>query len=340
MAPMRWYLSCREITIGSSDDIYVAAATLSHNTLLVAWESGQVDRLTVDPTNAEITETTTVLGPSPLKAGLLGVLSCLVSGYNQTVQVSYELIMERSPNGDHIYSATPLEVRVFYPDTGDIRQIGNRGEGDWPQARLGCSVGLVGGTLVVVSGFKPCVVPDGVTVPPSPIPDMWCLDIQCSDSGVRWDRHTIPRRASRTFCNAGLRPAEMCNAGDCVMVSGARHTHSLSLAGERRVERVTYVGKAPQLRIISRTIEVDMDPCICFFFRYVKTNSDPDQYDNLVHMYDRVSGDATLCEPLPYPEEVTCACMLNPTTMIVVQEERLLLVELDPELFNIYTDVD
>ncbi|GCA64516.1 hypothetical protein KIPB_014521, partial [Kipferlia bialata] len=33
-------------------------------------------------------------------------------------------------------------------------------------------------------------------------------------------------------------------------------------------------------------------------------------------------------------------CMLNPTTMLVVQEERTLVVELDPELFYIYADVD
>ncbi|GCA63436.1 hypothetical protein KIPB_009936 [Kipferlia bialata] len=82
-----------------------------------------------------------------------------------------------------------------------------------------------------------------------------------------------------------------------------------------------------------------MGPYTCFF-RIVRTHSDPGQYDNRVYLYDRVSGDATLCEPLPYPDMVLCACMLNPTTMIVVQEERQLLVKLAPEMFNVYTDVD
>ncbi|GCA64824.1 hypothetical protein KIPB_015475 [Kipferlia bialata] len=86
---------------------------------------------------------------------------------------------------------------------------------------------------------------------------------------------------------------------------------------------------------------VNAGPFICLFGSHPEdTLEDGDVVTHCVYMYDRVSGDATLCEPLPFPDMVLSACMLNPTTMIVLQEERTLVVELDPELFNIYTDVD
>ncbi|GCA63270.1 hypothetical protein KIPB_008937 [Kipferlia bialata] len=73
---------------------------------------------------------------------------------------------------------------------------------------------------------------------------------------------------------------------------------------------------------------LDIGPYICLF----RTDG--------VYMYDRVSEGVTLYEALPYPDQVLSASMLNPTTMLVVQRERMLVVELDPSLFQRFSDAD
>ncbi|GCA63633.1 hypothetical protein KIPB_011025 [Kipferlia bialata] len=297
-------------------------------------------RLTVDPTSAEITAATMVVGPSQLELGYKSVRSCLVGGYNHTIQVSITSGMT-----EHALRSTtkPLEVRVFYPDTGHSRQIVNIGGGNWPEPRYCGSVGVVGGTLVVVSGFSYSDETDRSRPDGTPIHDMWCLDIQSRDPNETWRRQSIPFDAMWGFRNLtpAAAPVMVSSVGDSLMSLYSKQAYHLSFTGQIRQEAITYVGKVPP-HISTTTIQVDIGLYICMFKteRYTRPTDEANQWRHLVFMYDRVSGDAILCESLPFPEEVTCACMPNPTTMIVVQEERLLLVELDPELFNTYTDVD
>ncbi|GCA62613.1 hypothetical protein KIPB_004636 [Kipferlia bialata] len=84
--------------------------------------------------------------------------------------------------------------------------------------------------------------------------------------------------------------------------------------------------------------EVDIGPYICLFRRERPSAASP--LVAKVYMYDRVSGEAALSVPLPFSDIVTSASMLNPTTMLVVQGQRVLVVALDPALFQRFSDAD
>ncbi|GCA65070.1 hypothetical protein KIPB_016156 [Kipferlia bialata] len=136
----------------------------------------------------------------------------------------------------------------------------------------------------------------------------------------------------------------MCSVGESFVSFRYPNSVSVSLAGKwartQVVLRDTVSGPHPS-RYTSFQVAVYAGPFICLFGSHTEdTLEDGDAVTHCVYMYDRVSGDATLCVSLPHPDEVVSACMLNPTTMLVLQEERTLVLELDPELFNIYTDVD
>ncbi|GCA63820.1 hypothetical protein KIPB_012064 [Kipferlia bialata] len=75
---------------------------------------------------------------------------------------------------------------------------------------------------------------------------------------------------------------------------------------------------------------VDLGVYTCIF------NNDP--VSQSIYMIDPVSGDTRLAEPLPFPGMIKGMWLLNPTTMLVVQTERTLVVELDPQLFNRFAD--
>ncbi|GCA63205.1 hypothetical protein KIPB_008514 [Kipferlia bialata] len=91
------------------------------------------------------------------------------------------------------------------------------------------------------------------------------------------------------------------------------------------------------MREVRPTAEVDIGPYVCLF----RMESRGQGWESNVYMYDIVSGEAARCVSLPYPQSVVCACMLNPTTMLVLLEEgRMLAVTLDPSLFQRFSDAD
>ncbi|GCA63343.1 hypothetical protein KIPB_009382 [Kipferlia bialata] len=165
---------------------------------------------------------------------------------------------------------------------------------------------------------------------------MWCLDIQGRDIGVSWHRQSIPGPAVMGFRNTEVKP--VLTSTEDLLLSYAPMAFTLSLRGQVEAEGITYVGMLPET-IRNPFTNVDVGPYTCLF-RLVRPPGEQVGWVDHLFMYDRVSGEATLAQPLPYPDEVTSACMLNPTTMLVIQRDRALVVELDPELFERFTDAD
>ncbi|GIQ87218.1 hypothetical protein KIPB_009215, partial [Kipferlia bialata] len=210
MAPKSWYLSCRETQLGSGVN-YLSVATLSHNTILAVSERGQVDRYTVDPTTLALTDVVQLVEP-PADALDQPIVPTVVSGYNQTALVTSGMLVETHPNGVVDFMPSPLEVLLFYPDTGDVRRIERTDHAKWPEPRCGCSAVVVDETLAVVGGstYKAHSGADLATSM-RPLLDMWCLDVNKVDDTDTWRSVSLETMFADVFCSPKLRAS--CNTG-------------------------------------------------------------------------------------------------------------------------------
>ncbi|GCA62711.1 hypothetical protein KIPB_005274 [Kipferlia bialata] len=154
-----------------------------------------------------------------------------------------------------------------------------------------------------------------------------------------WHREPIPSDVAEELTDMTLRGRSLCLQIDSLLSVTADAALTLSPPGAVLTEEITY---ERTVYFHDRVLDcvLDIGPYLCLF----ETENSRDQAENTdeytVYMYDKVSGEAVSYEPLPFSGMVLSACMLNPTTMLVLQVERTLVVELDPQLFNIYTDVD
>ncbi|GCA62779.1 hypothetical protein KIPB_005774 [Kipferlia bialata] len=128
-----------------------------------------------------------------------------------------------------------------------------------------------------------------------------------------------------------------CTNSDTLTYLYTSVAQSISLSGTVTSDPVVYTD-SDSVVVTERTLQstVEVGSCICIF----GTGSRAGYSENTVYMYDVVSSDAVPYEPLPVPEPVYSACMLNPTTMLVVHSTSMSVIELDPGLFERFTDAD
>ncbi|GIQ84536.1 hypothetical protein KIPB_006046, partial [Kipferlia bialata] len=321
MAPKKWYLSCREINLGRGRVEYPTVATYYHNTILAASSLGQVDRFTVDPATLAVTDVVQLM--APLVGGVNRVVHpVLVSDTNTTVLVTTIVLVQRLPNGVRDYTPSPLEVRVFYPDSGVKRHLVYSEGAKWPQPRFLYSTAVVNETLVVLGGFNRGSAAD-VPGDRRVYQDMWCLDLQHLDSTDPWRVVALKSRLAQELCSPKLRASS--NMGDSISRFYGPHSISVSLSGTVALTPGVMIDDPTIPRRLNWDFAVNVGPFTCLFGSVIgHTLEGEDEGTHCVYMYDRVSGDTTLYEPLPFPYQVISACMLNPTTMLVVQEERTL----------------
>ncbi|GCA62290.1 hypothetical protein KIPB_005631 [Kipferlia bialata] len=174
---------------------------------------------------------------------------------------------------------------------------------------------------------------------------MWILDL----STQAWQRVALPHslfKNTRTDPAAHTRVVQVVSHGTRFFAFTSKYGVSVSVDGD--VSPVVKVGNydligLPRRLIVSRGphfgdsiteyvchTPVDLGVYICIFNNEFGSQS--------IYMVDTVSGDAVLAKPLPFPGRIEGMWLLNPTTMLVVQTERTLLVELDPQLFNRFAD--
>ncbi|GCA63536.1 hypothetical protein KIPB_010509, partial [Kipferlia bialata] len=283
---------------------------------------------TVDPTSLALTDVAQLKAPLAEGGHTHSVVfHVLTSDYNQTALVTTPVLVETHPNGDVNYEPSPLEVRVFYPDSGEMRLLQNHAQ--WPQGRFGHSVVKVGETVVVVGGFN--TTRDTVRRI-HVFTDMWRLDLHGLDSTEPWSCGPIESTFADIFCSVPLTAA--CKIRGSVSRFCGPQLLSVSLTGSTSITRGVFDDPLDS-KVMNWDAAVSVGPFICLF-----GSPEEDEGTHCVYMYDIVSGDSTQFMPLSFPDKVMSACMLNPTTMLVVQRERTLVVELDPQLFERFTDAD
>ncbi|GIQ91022.1 hypothetical protein KIPB_014061, partial [Kipferlia bialata] len=318
----------------------MSVSTLSHNTILAATENGQVDRYTVDPATLALTDVAQVVTLLEGRSNA-AVYPVLVSGSNQTVLVVTHLLIETHSDGHADLIPAHLGVTVFHPDTGTVSHLRHTTSTTSPTPRIGFGAVVVGEAVVVVGGcdsYYETVRHDGhggVTRHPQVCNDMWCLDLNSLDSTSPWRSVSIDPR----FADIILAPQLQATSSmeDSVVKFCDNTTLSVSLNG--RVSFTRGVFDDPLYsRVMDWDVAVGVGPFICLFGSVIHDTPEEGEGTQCVYMYDIVSRDSTQYMPLPFPDKVRCACMLNPTTMLVVQGERTLVVELDPELFERFTD--
>ncbi|GIQ90604.1 hypothetical protein KIPB_013457 [Kipferlia bialata] len=284
----------------------------------VRYTSSLSSRYTVDPTSLALTDVVQLVPPLAERGDTHSlVYPVLTSDYNQTVLVTTPVLVET-------HQPSPLEVRLFYPDSGEMRLLQNQNHTQWPQGRFGHSVVVVGETLVVVGGF---ITTRDTIRRYHVLREMWCVDLYSLDSTVPWICVPIEATFADIFCSVRTG----CNIRDSVARFFGQHYLSVSLTGSTSITRGVYDDPLSS-KVMAWNVAVSVGPFMCLF------GSPEEDGTVCVYMYDIVSGDFTQYMPLPFPDEVTSACMLNPTTMLVVHRERTLVVELDPELFERFTD--
>ncbi|GIQ80351.1 hypothetical protein KIPB_001132 [Kipferlia bialata] len=357
MTPKKWYLSCREIQLDNPAELrrrlkcYVSVASFCHNTILAADLEGRVERFTVDPTTLAITEHAQLLGLSVDTDTM--VIPVLVSDVNQTVLVSnLEMIgMHAREDGD--YRPSPLGVYVFYPDTGLHRHLEFTQDSVGPLQRRRFSAVVVDETLVVLGGFYYVGNPTNDPIPQYRFPlDIWCLDMHNVDIGETWRRVSMKQQwptedpsvfgCKKAICTVGNSLGTFFGSDPLDLSHLESLARIVSLRGQTSLTDGVFTDKAlvPGRSIhIGFEVAVNMGAYICLFGWETQDTAEADDVrTHCVYMFDQVSGDYTLHEPLTFPNEVLAACMLNPTTMLVLQEERTLVLELDPQLFERFTD--
>ncbi|GCA63591.1 hypothetical protein KIPB_010802 [Kipferlia bialata] len=166
---------------------------------------------------------------------------------------------------------------------------------------------------------------------------MWILDTTTG----KVKRLTLPNSIATLLNDKSLHFTGLTACGSDSVVAFSR-TRALRLGlhpgAKCRREKVIVSNIHLDMSVVRPTAEVDIGPYICLFRMELRRHT-TQGWEYNVYMYDRVSGEAAMCVSLPYPKSVVCACMLNPTTMLVLLEGgQMLVVELDPCLFQRFSD--
>ncbi|GCA64065.1 hypothetical protein KIPB_013056 [Kipferlia bialata] len=295
-------------------------------------------RYTVDPTSLALTDVAHVVPPQTVGPDT-AVYPVLVSGPNQTVLVTSSILAAGAPTAVGDFIPSRLAVRLIHPDTEEARHVQYTADCKWPQPMLGYKAVIVDETLVIIGGFV--YASDTAAVPRHPVffQDMWCLTLHNIDNTDRWTNVSmkeVPGKQVFGYTTA------VCNIADSAVAFLGPMSVSVALNGHEAITMGVLTDTRIQLTLSRNwNVAVNLGPFICLFGTITQeTLGEDEDGTRCVCMYDIVSGDFTLYEPLPFPGKVVSACMLNPTTMLLVQKERTLVLELDPELFNIYADVD
>ncbi|GIQ92505.1 hypothetical protein KIPB_016315, partial [Kipferlia bialata] len=148
---------------------------------------------------------------------------------------------------------------------------------------------------------------------------MWVLDLHAE----KWRRVDIPISLLPILQDSTLCPQE-----EDVLFYQPCCRGRISLSGVVTCDSATSAVMNEDTRGYSCDV-VDIGPYLCGFTWQTETSG----VDIAgVHIIDHISGDVTQCEPLPITGLVESACMLSPTTLLIVQldtNDRLVVLDID-----------
>ncbi|GIQ86627.1 hypothetical protein KIPB_008513 [Kipferlia bialata] len=312
-----------------------AVQAIGDHCFLAATNLGGLERFTVDPDTLKVTSQETVLED---RTGVQYCHCTLMRQYNATLMVCVGITVEVLENGDVVHTPQPMDAYKYNNATGAIRRR-RAVFGDGPPPLMCYQTGFIGGTLVMLRGYESAVShPNGGFDFLAPNTSIWMLDMNT----WKGRRCGVPGNLAKFLNDKASRTTGMITSQGGSLVafckSNALHICVDHTGVSFQGEQVIVSNSLADLRV-RPTAEVDIGPYVCLFRRETRRHT-TEGWESNVYMYDRVSGEAAKCVSLPYPDRVDCACMLNPTTMLVVLRERTLVVELDPCLFQRFSDAD
>ncbi|GIQ80738.1 hypothetical protein KIPB_001577 [Kipferlia bialata] len=321
MSPLSWFLSSEEVDIQWNPSTVVS---IGHNTLLAS-DGTHIKRLEFElgghKARCQVTDVGSIL--------CTGGNVRLVGGEGKVFALGVRLDMKRSFN----LRAGHLFIHTCNTDSDTLSPDTNSGKHDdttvSPIPMIWFHSTIVDGHLVLFGGHRE-ISRAGQKLGHSS--DMWVLDTEAEAEGEGWSRVSLPASHSQ-----GL--SRCLYTYDTGSFLGFSWTDALriSLDGSVTREPVSYpngdkwsVGKTVAM------CEVGGGLCI---FR-AETIQPEGTRGTRVYMYDIVTNEVTLCEDLPSDGVVVSVCMLNPTTMLVVQPGALSIVKLDPLLADRWNTID
>ncbi|GCA64451.1 hypothetical protein KIPB_014300 [Kipferlia bialata] len=162
---------------------------------------------------------------------------------------------------------------------------------------------------------------------------MWVLDIETE----KWRRVELPRSVVPI-----LQESALFSQKEDFLFYSPTCCGRLSLSGVATYDTSTCTTLREDTGWHTKSV-VDIGPYICVFR---SQRGADDEYLVGVYIIDPISGDATPCDPLPIPGLVKSACMLNPTTVLVLLldmntiRDKLVMLDIDIHVFDRYTDAD